>query len=102
MINANEGGDYYPFGLTFNSWKSEGGIDQRKKFTTKLNFRRSDFGWRIYMPDVARWFSIDKLAEKYAWLGEYTFVANNPVGLKEIDGRYFDFSELSEEDAAKN
>lgn len=38
-----------------------------------------DYGWRQYMPDLGRWFGIDKLAEDYHSASPYAYVLNNPV-----------------------
>ncbi|MDR6405059.1 RHS repeat-associated protein [Chryseobacterium ginsenosidimutans] len=48
------------------------------------------YGWRDYMPDIARWNGIDKLAENYLSTSTYAYVANNPVSYSDVDGRWFD------------
>ncbi|OYU84376.1 MAG: hypothetical protein CFE24_07150 [Flavobacterium sp. BFFFF2] len=46
-----------------------------------------DFGERDYDPRIGRFWSIDRLQSKYPWMSPYSFVANNPIMNREIDGR---------------
>lgn len=46
-----------------------------------------DYGWRQYMPDLGRWFGIDKLAESYLSTSPYAYVMNNPIMMYDPDGR---------------
>lgn len=46
-----------------------------------------DYGWRMYMPDIARWNGIDQLAEKFISSSPYAYVMNNPVSFFDPDGR---------------
>ena len=87
--------DYYPFGLTFNSYSRENGVPNKMKFggkeeQTELALNTIDWGWRQYDPAIGRWNVIDQWAEKYSTMSPYAFVSNNPVSNREIDGRYFD------------
>jgi RHS repeat-associated protein len=50
------------------------------------------YGWRDYMPDIARWNGIDQLAEAYSSTSTYAYVANNPVLMTDPDGRWMDDS----------
>ena len=50
---------------------------------TGLNY----FGARYYMPALARWTGVDPLAQKHAEWSPYNYVLNNPLGLKDPDGR---------------
>ena len=47
------------------------------------------YGWRDYMPDIARWNGIDQLAENYLSTSTYAYVATNPVSYADVDGRWF-------------
>ncbi|MBP1167976.1 RHS repeat-associated protein [Chryseobacterium sp. PvR013] len=46
----------------------------------------SDFGGRMYMPDIDRWFSLDPLSEEFGGWSPYNFVLNNPVRYVDPDG----------------
>ena len=48
------------------------------------------YGWRDYMPDIARWNGIDQLAESYLSTSTYAYVANNPVSYVDPAGRWMD------------
>jgi RHS repeat-associated protein len=83
--------DYYPFGLTFNSYTRENSTANDYKFTGKeeqneLGLNLIDFGIRMYDPALARWMVIDPLAHKlYAW-SPYNYAINNPVLFVDPDG----------------
>ena len=74
---ANEGG--YRYG--FNGMESDNEI--------KMDNNSYDFGARIYDPRLGRWLSRDALESKYPFYSPYSFVANNPILNKEIDGNDF-------------
>ena len=46
-----------------------------------------DYGARFYNPALARWTTLDPLAEKYYSVSPYAFCNNNPVNLVDPDGR---------------
>ena len=46
-----------------------------------------DYGWRMYMPDIARWNGMDQLSEKFHNASPYAYVMNNPVMFFDPDGR---------------
>lgn len=91
--------DYYPFGLTFNSYSRENTSPDQNQFNGKenqdeLDLEWHDFGTRMYMTDIARWTTIDPLSERtYNWT-PYRFGYNNPV-------RFFDRNGLTEEERQK-
>lgn len=86
--------DYYPFGLTFNSYSRENSVPNKYKFggkeeQTDLALNTIDWGWRQFDPAIARWNVIDQWAEKFVSTSPYVFVSDNPILNREIDGRYF-------------
>ncbi|MGA9213164.1 RHS repeat-associated core domain-containing protein, partial [Kaistella sp.] len=46
-----------------------------------------DYGWRMYMPDIARWNGMDQLSEKFISSSPYAYVMNNPISFMDPDGR---------------
>jgi RHS repeat-associated protein len=51
-----------------------------------VNLDWYDFKWRYYDPQIGRFFTQDRLAEKFAYMSPYQFCSNNPIWLKELDG----------------
>ena len=84
--------DYYPFGLNFvqASEFSAVGSPLNYKFGGK-ELQESgmyDFEARNYMPDVARWFGSDPLAELAPNLSPYRYAFNNPISFTDPTGMY--------------
>ena len=67
--------DYYPFGLTFNSW-TDVIPENQYKFNGKEEQQEwgvIDYGARMYMADIGRWGVADPLSEGYLDLSPYNF-----------------------------
>lgn len=82
VLEVTQTQDYYPGGLTFNSYRRSYSAAQNYLFNGKE--RQSELGWddfgaRYYMPDLMRWTSIDPMASERDWLTPYNFVQNNPI-----------------------
>jgi RHS repeat-associated protein len=79
--------DYYPFGLNAKRLTNAGNkyLYNNKELQEELG--QYDYGARFYDPVVARWLTIDPLAEKYGNTSPYGYVANNPISAYDGDGR---------------
>jgi RHS repeat-associated protein len=89
--------DYYPFGLTFNSYRRENSVDQNFKFNgkeeqTELDLGWLDFGARMYQPEIGKWISQDPLADERSDYSPYNFVLNNPISRIDPDGMLDDYA----------
>jgi RHS repeat-associated protein len=87
--------DYYPFGLTFNSYSRENSVSQDYKYNGKeeqkeLNLGWLDYGMRMYQPELGRFFTQDRFAEKYRPISPYQYAANNPVRFIDVNGDSID------------
>jgi RHS repeat-associated protein len=83
--------DYYPFGLTFNSYQRENATPNRWKFQGQehiddLGLNWDSFKWRNHQPDIGRFFNVDPLAEKYAYNSTYAFCENKVTSHVELEG----------------
>lgn len=93
---ALDNNNYYPFGM--NHLSSGGDAYYDPLNATPYNYKYNgkelqetgmyDYGWRMYMPDIARWNGIDQLAEKFNAASPYAYVMNNPISFFDPDGRY--------------
>ena len=86
-----QGDDYYPFGLTFNSYQRENSVPNRLKFqgqehTEDLGLNWDSFKWRNYQPEIGRFFNVDPLAEKYVHNSTYAFAENKVITFRELEG----------------
>lgn len=83
--------DYYPFGLTYNSYQRENSVDQRWKFQGQehiddLALNWDSFKWRNHQPDIGRFFNVDPLAEKFVHNSTYAFSENHVTSHIELEG----------------
>jgi RHS repeat-associated protein len=84
-------GDYYPFGLTFNSYKRENSVENRIKFQGQehvddLGLNWDSFKWRNHQPDIGRFFNVDPLSDKYVFNSPYAFSENHVISHVELEG----------------
>ncbi|UOU99885.1 DUF6443 domain-containing protein [Chryseobacterium daecheongense] len=85
-----EENNYYPFGLK----QGTGGVTGNPAYKYQYNGKELqeetamyDYGARFYMPEIGRWGVVDPLAEKFFSTSPYAYVANNPIGAVDPDGR---------------
>ena len=84
--------NYYPFGLTFNSYKRTGAKEnkmntfQDQELITDLDLNWVQFKWRNHDPAIGRFFNVDPLAEDYYYNSPYAFSENKVISHIELEG----------------
>ncbi len=83
--------DFYPFGLSFNSYTREKTVPQNYLYNGKeqindLGLDWADYGARMYMPEIGRWGVVDLLSEKMRRWSPYTYAFNDPIKFIDADG----------------
>jgi RHS repeat-associated protein len=79
--------DYYAFGRDITPLATS--TPQRYKYNGKElqdDLGQYDYGARFYDPVIARWNTIDPLAEKDRRWSQYNYVMNNPIRMVDPDG----------------
>jgi len=84
--------EYYPFGLTFNSYSKENSMPDLyqyngKKMQHELGLEWLDYGARMYMPDIGRWGVVDPHSDKYEIVTPYNYAFNNPMLFVDPNGK---------------
>ncbi|SRR5260221_2856738 len=83
--------DYYPFGLTYNSYSRENSTPNKFKFQgqehiDELELDWISFKWRNAMPDIGRFFNVDPLAVHFYYNSTYAFSENKVTSHVELEG----------------
>jgi RHS repeat-associated protein len=93
---------YYPFGMliptlstsnTIGALKDNRYLYNGKEFNDDFGLDWYDYGARFYDAQIARFHSVDPLAEMYYPISPYAYVANNPIIFIDPDGREIRFGE---------
>ena len=80
--------DYYPGGLTFNSYTS--GTENLYKYNGKEEQKETqwyDYHARMYDQALMRFMTIDPSADNYLDWTPYNYVGNNPINIIDPDGK---------------
>jgi RHS repeat-associated protein len=96
--------DYYPFGLTFNSFSRENSVANDYKYNgkeeqTELGLGLYDYQARQYDPAIGRFTSVDPAAEVVRRWSTYSYAADNPIRFIDPDGMLF--TDFIDEDGNK-
>lgn len=83
--------DYYPFGLTFNSYKRDNSTKNNylyngKELQDELDLGWMDYGARMYNSSIGRWMVQDGKAEYYFATSPYVYALNQPTNAIDPDG----------------
>ena len=85
--------------MTFNSYQRPNTTEQNYQYNGKelqdeLDVNWLDYGARMYMADIGRFFAVDNYADKYVDVNPYQYALNNPMYYVDINGDSVDVSGL--------
>ncbi|MDD5695410.1 MAG: DUF6443 domain-containing protein [Bacteroidales bacterium] len=83
-----QGTDYYPFGMEIPLFSSSNNQLKynSKELQTEAGLKWYDYGWRMYDPQLGRFHTQDRFAEKYLDFSPYQYAANNPILYIDVNG----------------
>lgn len=97
-LQVTQASDYYPFGLSFNTYQAERMNDnyaatqknrygfQGQEWQKDLDLGWSQFKWRNHQPDIGRFFNVDPLSDDYVYNSPYAFSENHVTSHVELEG----------------
>lgn len=88
---VEQSSDYYPFGLSFNTYKRENSKGEKFLYNGMKLQEALDLGWydyaaRQYDPAIGRFLSIDPAADMMRRFSPYVYAYNNPTRFTDPDG----------------
>ncbi len=95
--------DYYPFGMRHDRSVTATNhyLYNGKELNDELGLDWYDYGARWLDVETGRWSTIDPLAERYASMSPFNYVANNPIINIDPDGRKIKVSNLLTSDEGR-
>ncbi|MEZ4784911.1 MAG: RHS repeat-associated core domain-containing protein [Candidatus Kapaibacterium sp.] len=92
--------NYYPFGMVqpdrhgntegyrygFNGKEMDNEVRENPTTGTSGVGNHYDYGFRVYDPRIARFLSVDPLADDYPWYTPYQYAGNKPIKFIDLDG----------------
>ncbi len=81
--------NYYPFGAPMPGRSFSAGLAYRYGFNGKEKDNETswqDYGFRMYYPDLGRFFSPDPIGNRFPMLSPYQFAGNTPIWAVDLDG----------------
>lgn len=85
--------NFYPFGLEHKGYNNVvNGVEnnhqtyQGQEITKELGYNMLEYKWRHFDPALGRFNKMDRFAEKYTPISPYSFIANNPLMYREVQG----------------
>lgn len=88
---VTEENHYYPFGLTIATAENQNVTKNPLKYNTKeleksFGLEMYEYGARNYDPQIGRFPTMDRFAEKYYSMTPYQYGANNPIKYIDVNG----------------
>ncbi|HUM55315.1 MAG TPA: M91 family zinc metallopeptidase [Bacteroidales bacterium] len=88
-VHIDQTSEYYPFGMNISKNFTSTSINKYKyngKEEQEIPGHWLDYGWRMYDPQLGRFHTQDRFVEKYYCFSNYSYGANNPVLMIDVNG----------------